>query len=152
VLVSTSGDVKLTDFGCSHVMPEDVCTPRGSSSSGNSCDVRARKLDGTVPFMAPEVIRQTGRGPKSDIWSVGCLLIEMATGSAPWMEFSNKLSAMYHVASKDVIPTIPSGLSSECVSFLSRCLCREMSVRATASELLSHPWLLSNRAVSRRLW
>jgi serine/threonine protein kinase len=46
--------------------------------------------------MAPEVVKQTGHSSKADIWSVGCLVVEMLTGSHPWPDL-NQLQAMYQV-------------------------------------------------------
>ena len=47
--------------------------------------------------MAPEVVKQTGHSSKADIWSVGCLVVEMLTGSHPWPEL-NQLQAMFQVS------------------------------------------------------
>jgi serine/threonine protein kinase len=51
-------------------------------------------MEGTVVFMAPEVVRgggQKGYGRKCDVWSIGCILIQMATAKLPWVcnEMSN---------------------------------------------------------------
>jgi len=62
------GKVKLADFGCSK----------------RTADTLSQSLRGSIPWMAPEVIQQTGYGRRRDIWSFGCVLIEMATAKHPW--------------------------------------------------------------------
>lgn len=62
--------VKLADFGASRGI-EDLAT----IGSG------AKSIKGTPYWMAPEVIKQTGHGRPADIWSLGCVVIEMATGA-----------------------------------------------------------------------
>ena len=77
-----------------------------------------KSMKGTPYWMAPEVIKQTGHGPPADIWSVGCTVIEMATGKPPWSEFSSSISALFHIASSTGIPPLPQNLSDEALDFL----------------------------------
>ena len=53
-------------------------------------------LQGSVFWMAPEVVKQTSYTSKADIWSVGCLIIEMLTGQHPFPEFS-QMQAIFKV-------------------------------------------------------
>ena len=61
--------------------------------------------------MSPEVIKQSGHGRSSDIWSVGATVIEMVTGKPPWPEFTNNLAALFHVATSKEPPPIPANIS-----------------------------------------
>lgn len=63
-----------------------------------SSDDTLKVIHGSIPWMAPEMIKQTGHGRSADIWSVGATMIEMLTARYPWPAFSNKMAAMYHVA------------------------------------------------------
>jgi mitogen-activated protein kinase kinase kinase len=68
--------------------------------------------------MAPEVIKQSGSGRKADIWSVGCVIVEMLTASHPWPEFQNHLAAIMKIAMSNEIPEIPEGISSDGYDFI----------------------------------
>ncbi|KAL7209975.1 hypothetical protein ACSBR1_031529 [Camellia fascicularis] len=74
ILVDNKGCIKLTDFGASKKVVE-LATMTG-----------AKSMKGTPYWMAPEVILQTGHSFSADIWSVGCTVIEMATGKPPWSQ------------------------------------------------------------------
>ncbi|GFZ08831.1 NPK1-related protein kinase 2 [Actinidia rufa] len=74
ILVDNKGCIKLADFGASKKVVELV-TITG-----------AKSMKGTPYWMAPEVILQTGHSFSADIWSVGCTVIEMATGKPPWSQ------------------------------------------------------------------
>lgn len=76
VLVDTTGVCKLADFGCSIIAEE------------------AYSLKGTPNWMAPEMLSQQQSGKKSDIWSLGCLVIEMLTAAPPWGRFQNPVQAL----------------------------------------------------------
>lgn len=50
-----------------------------------------------IAFMAPEVITQKGHGRASDIWSLGCVVVEMVTGKRPWFDLENIHQIMFKV-------------------------------------------------------
>lgn len=62
-------------------------------------------MEGTVAFMAPEVVRGgseevTGYGRKCDVWSIGCVIIQMATAKPPWAgtyDSKNKFQLIFKV-------------------------------------------------------
>ncbi|KFK31118.1 hypothetical protein AALP_AA6G070300 [Arabis alpina] len=82
VVVSEKGEAKIADFGCSRRVNT------GFEST----------IMGTPAFMAPEVARGEKQGKESDIWAVGCTVIEMVTGSPPWKE-EEPVSVLYRVGS-----------------------------------------------------
>ncbi|DBA78684.1 hypothetical protein WJX77_001730 [Trebouxia sp. C0004] len=130
ILVDNAGRVKLADFGASKQI-EDLVT----IDSGN------KSMKGTPYWMAPEVIKQTGHGRQADIWSVGCTVIEMATGKPPWSQFQSQVSALFHIASSKGPPPIPENISPECRDFLLLCFNRVPKERPNATRLLQHPFL-----------
>uniref|UniRef100_A0A8C4HIB1 Mitogen-activated protein kinase kinase kinase 4 n=1 Tax=Dicentrarchus labrax TaxID=13489 RepID=A0A8C4HIB1_DICLA len=94
-------------------------------------------------YMAPEVITRAkgeGHGRAADIWSLGCVLIEMVTGKRPWHEYEHNFQIMYKVGMGHK-PPIPEKLSTEGKDFLGHCLESEPKRRWTASMLLDHPFV-----------
>eukprot|EP01132_Coremiostelium_polycephalum_P004762 gene4762-5941_t len=99
--------------------------------------------ENTPYWMAPEVIKQTGHGRSSDIWSLGCVLIEMATGQPPWSNITELTAVMYHIVSSNSTPPIPANLSADAHDFLSLCFKRDPKERPDANTLLKHPFITS---------
>eukprot|EP00931_Biecheleriopsis_adriatica_P007106 TRINITY_DN10841_c0_g1_i2.p1 TRINITY_DN10841_c0_g1~~TRINITY_DN10841_c0_g1_i2.p1 ORF type:complete len:355 (+),score=59.55 TRINITY_DN10841_c0_g1_i2:69-1067(+) len=87
VLVDLECHVKLSDFGCSKRTEPD--------------STMAHTLRGSIPWVAPEVLKGSGYGRKADIWSLGCVMIEMATAKHPWGSFDNPMAAMCKIAMSD---------------------------------------------------
>lgn len=65
------------------------------------------------------VIQQKRTGTPADIWSLGATVVEMASGSPPYSEFSNNLATMFHIATSGNAPKVPDTLSDTAKDFLS---------------------------------
>uniref|UniRef100_A0A672SAN3 Mitogen-activated protein kinase kinase kinase 4 n=1 Tax=Sinocyclocheilus grahami TaxID=75366 RepID=A0A672SAN3_SINGR len=133
IFLTSSGLIKLGDFGCSVKLKNNAQTMPGEVNS----------TLGTAAYMAPEVITRAkgeGHGRAADIWSLGCVLIEMVTGKRPWHEYEHNFQIMYKVGMGHK-PPIPEKLSTEGKDFLAHCLQSEPKRRWTASALLDHPFV-----------
>lgn len=75
-MVMHNGIIKLIDFGCA----KRLCLKIKAVNN----DYLLKSMRGTPYWMAPEVVNETGYGTKSDIWSIGCTVFEMATRKPPW--------------------------------------------------------------------
>uniref|UniRef100_A0A8C1WT24 Mitogen-activated protein kinase kinase kinase 4 n=1 Tax=Cyprinus carpio TaxID=7962 RepID=A0A8C1WT24_CYPCA len=133
IFLTSSGLIKLGDFGCSVKLKNNAQTMPGEVNS----------TLGTAAYMAPEVITRAkgeGHGRAADIWSLGCVLIEMVTGKRPWHEYEHNFQIMYKVGMGHK-PPIPEKLSTEGKDFLVHCLESEPKRRWTASALLDHTFV-----------
>ncbi|KAI7850692.1 kinase-like domain-containing protein [Circinella umbellata] len=129
ILTTKTGDVKLSDFGVSLNLKIKASDP-GSVS-------------GTPNWMAPEVIELKGASTKSDIWSLGCTLIELVTGKPPYADMI-AMSAMFRIV-EDNYPPLPSNISQDMHSFLLCCFQKDPKERPTATQLKEHSWIRANQ-------
>ncbi|KAI8876458.1 kinase-like protein [Backusella circina FSU 941] len=126
ILTTKTGDVKLTDFGVS------------LNLKIKSADTET--VSGTPYWMAPEVIELKGATTKSDIWSLGCTLIELVTGKPPYSDLI-AMSAMFRIV-EDEHPPLPQKITNEMRNFLLCCFQKNPEQRSSSTELLNHEWLL----------
>jgi len=136
ILVGLDCKVKLSDFGCS--VRAKLRT--GCADESSSLDACAT-MKGSTLWMAPEVMNNQSYGRKADVWSFGCLLLEMATAKPPWGSFDNELAALCRIALSKDVPPIPDHLSPKLRAFISRCLKRDPKERPYADELLLDEFL-----------
>lgn len=103
-------------------------------------------LTGTPMYMSPEVIKGEKQGSPCamDIWSLGCVILEMATGRRPWQS-DNEWAVMFQIGVATKHPPLPdpSQLSPAGIDFVRRCLEINPEERPSAEELLEHEWLRS---------
>uniref|UniRef100_A0A673KQ63 Mitogen-activated protein kinase kinase kinase 19 n=1 Tax=Sinocyclocheilus rhinocerous TaxID=307959 RepID=A0A673KQ63_9TELE len=119
----------------------------GGTGCFNFRDGRKRSVHGTPYWMAPEVISETGHGRKSDIWSIGCTVFEMATGKPP-LAHMNKMAALFYIgAQKGLMPSLSDDFSSNWNNFP---LCRDPKQRPSAEELLGHPFIFHHSQACNR--
>ena len=130
ILLDSKGKVKLSDFGCSKQY-KSIDSESGFITS----------LKGSLPWMAPEVIKQKGYGRKADIWSVGCVALEMLTAKKPWNSEDNQIIFMMKIIADNTIPEIPEGISESARDFLMNCFQRDPKVRKSAKEMLEHTFV-----------
>nr|CAH0104726.1 unnamed protein product [Daphnia galeata] len=131
-LTDVGNCLKLGDFGCA-----------AKIKSQTTMFGELQGFVGTQAFMAPEVFMHTmteGHGRAADIWSVGCVVIEMATGKRPWYELESNYAIMFKVGMGEVPPTPPT-LSEEGQAFLSHLLQHDPKQRESAANLLEHNFL-----------
>lgn len=129
ILTTKEGLVKLADFGVATKLTE--------------ADVNTHSVVGTPYWMAPEVIEMSGVCAASDIWSVGCTVIELLTCVPPYYDLQ-PMPALFRIV-QDENPPIPDGLSADMTDFLRLCFKKDARHRPDAKMLLSHPWIQNYR-------
>ncbi|NXN36255.1 M3K19 kinase, partial [Rhinoptilus africanus] len=133
VMLMPNGIVKLIDFGCARRLA-------WVSLSGTQSEL-LKSVHGTPYWMAPEVINESGYGRKSDIWSIGCTVFEMATGKPP-LASMDRIAAMFYIgAHRGLMPSLPDRFSGTAVDFVHACLTRDQHERPSALQLLDHPFV-----------
>ncbi|KAF8631040.1 hypothetical protein AX15_002648 [Amanita polypyramis BW_CC] len=129
ILTDKNGTVKLADFGVA-----------SKATAGTQKD---DAVVGSPYWMAPEVIEQIGATTASDIWSVGCVVIELLEGHPPYHNLE-PMPALFRIVQDDC-PPIPEGASPIVKDFLYHCFQKDCNLRISAKKLLRHPWMVATR-------
>ncbi|XP_059638679.1 mitogen-activated protein kinase kinase kinase 20-like [Cornus florida] len=106
---------------------------------------RSPKLRGTPMYLAPESVRHQEYQPPSDIWALGCTVLELITGTTPWHcePHAETCALLYRIGLGKTLPEIPSWVSAEAKDFLKKCLVHDPKSRWSADMLLGHPFVLT---------
>ncbi|THU96210.1 kinase-like protein [Dendrothele bispora CBS 962.96] len=135
VLVDYSGRCKITDFGSSQLTDGPYYQD-------------PLEMEGGLFWMAPELFyfdEIKKHNGKTDIWSLGCVVLEMWSGLRPWNKIES-YQAFFKLAEKNGSPLVPNHVHLDTlgIDFVSRCFEREPIARASAEELSRHPYLVES--------
>lgn len=138
ILLDKSGAIKLCDFGISGQLVDSIAKTRDA---------------GCRPYMAPERIdpqRARGYDVRSDVWSLGITLIELATGKFPYPKWNSVFEQLTQVVHGDP-PQLTSnnnGVESvftiDFIHFVNLCLMKDEAVRPKYTKLLEHPFIVTS--------
>ncbi|KAH8613013.1 FHA domain [Trypanosoma vivax] len=149
ILITDRGRVKLSDFGTARLLNrqrghsqecQDVRMPPGNSADSGA--LLTLHVAGTLRWMAPELLRDScGPTVASDIWSVGCVLIEMLSGEGPWYEYDFEseeelINLLMYTSEPPEVPecqTLP-----ELTTIAKKCLTLVPEERPTCEQLLRY--------------
>lgn len=134
ILVDSSASVKICDFGVSR------------SENVQTINPGQQHMVGTPWYIAPEMVEYRPYTTSVDIWSLGCTVLELATGRRPYHELS-AMQVLFRMV-EDRRPPIPAHLSAEAQDFLKACWIWDPQERPSAADLLRHPFTLKARKFS----
>lgn len=144
ILIDAQGDAKLADFGACRELEALQCTVTGGM----------RSIHGSVFWMAPEVLKYKA-GRRSDIWSLGCTVIEMIDAEPPWPNLrAEKLSVtetLRRIVEGPDAPPLPEKIPTDCRSFLECVLNRDHTKRPYADHLLRHRFVRQDASMAASL-
>ncbi len=127
VVITPEGRAKVLDFGLAARMPS---ADAEAVTKTQEAIPHAGMLVGTLAYMAPEVLRGDAATARSDIWALGVLLYEMASGRLPF-EGETALDVTSAIA-KESPRALPSRVSAGFRSVVQRCLQKEPGSRYSA--------------------
>ena len=129
ILMNTAGVVKLTDFGISRSLENNQIS---------------KTFVGTRSYMSPERISGKIYSYSSDIWSLGLVIYELATGKEPYGEGNDFVTQITNIVENDE-PRLDNNIfSKELCDFIEKTVKKEPEKRADVEELLNHPWILQH--------
>ncbi|XP_050459951.1 dual specificity mitogen-activated protein kinase kinase 4-like [Cataglyphis hispanica] len=133
ILLDRRGNIKLCDFGISGQLVDSIARTRDA---------------GCRPYMAPERIdpqRARGYDVRSDVWSLGITMMEVATGYFPYPKWNSVFEQLYQVVQGDPPRLSPNEngnhFTMDFVNFVNTCLIKEETQRPKYNKLLEHPFI-----------
>merc|ERR1739848_805428 len=127
ILHNKAGEVKLTDFG----IAKDLDTTFAMAGA----------FVGTVTYMSPEQCLGNDYSLASDIWSVGMVIYELATGKYPFADLSSFPELFDHLIEKPEPRLDGEVFPAPLCDFTALCLTRDVAMRPDTGTLCKHDYV-----------
>ena len=129
VLLDENGGLVISDFGLAVVLERTIMKASTTRTDGV----------GTAAYMAPEQHDSETFGSvseKTDIWALGCIIVEMLSGEVPWAG-KRPTEILMTVVVKQRAPPIPDGLPEALQSALRGCFSHDQAARFSAEDVIA---------------
>jgi len=128
ILMDDDGYLALTDYGMAKILVDDAL---------------ANSFCGSLEYMAPEVVAESGHGKEADWWGLGILMYELLIGIPPF--YNQDANTMLNKIQKSELEFHPHiKISKEAKDFITRCLKKNpeerLGYKEDLKEIMEHPW------------
>ena len=130
ILINSDGEVKLTDFGIARTLENN--------------QKYSKTFVGSRSYMSPERITGKVYSYPSDIWSVGLVVYELATGEEPYGGGEDFLTQITKIVEYDEPRLDDKIFSRELCDFIEKTVKKEPEKRSDVDALLNHPWIVGH--------
>jgi serine/threonine protein kinase/Tol biopolymer transport system component len=131
IKITSSGAVKVLDFGLAKIYSDETSTPRDAALSPTitAAGTMAGVVMGTAAYMSPEQARGGHVDKRADVWAFGCVLYEMLSGRSAFGADTVPDTVVRVLSVEPDVANLPRSVPAALVAVLNRCLQKDPSRR-----------------------
>ena len=143
------GDLKPANFLCVQGCLKLIDFGIAKQHNDETVNIARENAVGTLNYMSPEAIvgAQANAGSSfkvgrpSDVWSLGCILYQMAYGHTPFSHIKGQIQKLFAITNEKHVVDFPPASNPQLLEVMKSCLRRNPAERPSIPELLQHPLL-----------